>query len=75
MELLPWDSWGLIDRDEKDLSKSDLALLDQVAAITQGDNSRFDEIRSIYQNNECLRVPPVIRSYLKTGVQSVEIET
>jgi hypothetical protein len=75
MELLPWDSWGLIDRDEKELSKLDLALLDEVAAITQVDNSRFEEIRSIYQNNECLRVPPVIRSYLKTGVQTVEIKT
>jgi hypothetical protein len=74
MELLPWDSWGLIDRDEKELSKSDLALLDQVAAITRGDNSRFREIRSIYQGNKRLRVSPVIRSYLKTGVQTVEIK-
>jgi hypothetical protein len=75
MELLPWDSWGLIERDEKELSKSDLALLDQVAAVTQVDNSRFDGIQSVYQNNECLRVPPVIRSYLKTGVQTIEIKT
>jgi hypothetical protein len=75
MELLPWDSWGLIERDEKELSKSDLALLDQVATVTQLDNSRFDEIRSIYQNNEYLRVPPVIRSYLKTGVRTVQIKT
>ena len=75
LELLPWDSWGLIERDEKELSKTDMALLDQVAAITQVDNSRFDEIQSVYQNNECLRVPPVIRSYLKTGVQTVKIET
>ena len=74
MELLPWDSWGLIDTDEKDLSKLELTLLDQVAAMTQIDNGRFDEIRSIYQNNECLRVPPVIRSHVKTGVQTVDIE-
>jgi hypothetical protein len=74
MELLPWDSWGLIDTDEDELSKSDLALLDQVAVITQNDNSGFGEIRSVYENNACLRVPPVIRSHLKNGVQMVRVE-
>jgi hypothetical protein len=75
MELLPWDSWGLMERDEKELSKSDMSLLDETAAITQADNSRFDEIQSLYQNNANLRVPPVIRSYLRTGVRTVELST
>ncbi len=74
MELLPWDSWGLIDKDERELSKSDLELLDRAATITQADNSRFEEVQSIYQNNASLRVPPVIRSYVKTGVRTVEIQ-
>lgn len=74
MELLPWDSWGLIDRDEKQISKTDLALLDEVAGITQTDNSGLDEVMTIFQNS-ALRVPSVIRSYLKTGVREVEIQT
>lgn len=74
MELLPWDSWGLIDKDEKQISKTDLALLDEVAAITQTDNSGLDEVMTLFQNS-ALRVPSVIRSYLKTGVREVEIQT
>jgi hypothetical protein len=74
VELLPWDSWGLIDKGKSELSVPDLALLDEVAVITQTDNDGFDETRSIYENNTCLRVPHVIRSYLKDGVQTVEIE-
>jgi hypothetical protein len=46
-----------------------------VAAITQFYTSRFNDIQSVYQNNEGLRVPPVIRSSLKTGVPTVEIST
>jgi hypothetical protein len=75
VELLPWDSWGLIDLHESELSKSDFTLLDKVAVITQADNSRFDEIRFVYEKNASLRVPPIIRSHLKTGIQAVEIET
>jgi Transglutaminase-like superfamily len=75
MELLPWDSWGLMDREEKDLSGSDLSLLDQVAGATQNDNGRFEETLSVYQDNSCLRVPSVIKSHTKTGVQTVRIET
>ena len=74
MELLPWDGWGLIDKDEKSITEAEMALLDQVAAITLGDNSRFGEMQSIYENDARLRVPTRIRSYLKTGVQTIEIK-
>jgi len=75
MELLPWDSWGIADSRDQGLSKSDLVLLDRVAVTTQADNDGFGNVRSIYDSNAGLRVPPVTRSYLKTGVQTVDIET
>jgi hypothetical protein len=75
VELLPWDSWGLIGKAENELIESDLGLLDQVALMNQAGNDRFDDIRSIYESNTCLRVPRIIVSYLKTGVRTVEIET
>jgi len=73
MELLPWDIWGLIEREEQDVSPEDMALLDQVAALTVADNSAFPALRALYENDARLRVPPVIKSYHDTGVETVEI--
>jgi hypothetical protein len=71
MELLPWDAWGLIDKE--DIAESDLALLDRLAEVTQGGDGAFDEIRSLYRDNASLRVASTVRAYLKTGVRTVEI--
>jgi hypothetical protein len=73
VELLPWDGWGLIEKEEQALSTTDMALLDHVAELTLADNSKFHEMRSTYENDAHLRVPPIIRSYSTTGVRTVEI--
>jgi len=73
MELLPWDGWGLIDREDKDLSADDMALLDRVAALTLGDNSAFVELRALYENDTRLCVPSVIKSYSASSVQTVDL--
>jgi hypothetical protein len=70
---LPWDGWGIIDKEYKDLTADEIALLDRVAKLTQGDVPAFDEMRSLYENDERLRVPPVIKSYRTMGVQTIEI--
>jgi|MTBAKSStandDraft_2_1061841.scaffolds.fasta_scaffold02340_14 transglutaminase-like putative cysteine protease len=64
VELLPWDGWGLAAQSESEMSKSDYALLDQVAeAIT----NESDEVFSLY-DHELLQVPPVIVSFTPGGV-------
>jgi hypothetical protein len=73
MELLPWDCWGLIEGEDKNLSADDMALLDRVAALTLADNSAFAEMRTLYENDARLCVPSVIKSYPGSGVQTVEI--
>ena len=73
VELLPWDSWGLIEGKDEDLSHSDTALLDEVADLTQQGDGGFRNVRSVYESSATLRVPPVIKSYSKTGVKMVEI--
>jgi hypothetical protein len=73
MELLPWDCWGLIDKDEETLTPDDMALLDHVAALTQADNEVFAEVRAIYENEDRLRVPSVIRSYTASGIRTVDV--
>lgn len=73
MELLPWDCWGIIETKDEDLSEEDMALLDHAAMLTMADNATFPELRSIYENDPRLRVPPVIRSYSSGGVRTIEL--
>jgi len=59
-ELLLWDAWGLMERDP---SEDELALLDEAAWLTEAGGSAFDYVRSIYEGEESLRVPPVVNRH------------
>jgi len=72
-ELLPWDTWGIIESRDDDLSHEDMALLDHVAALTVSDDCAFPEVRSIYESDTRLRVSSIIRSYTTKGVQTVDL--
>ena len=69
-ELLPWDVWGVIEGEDKDLAPADWALLDCVAGLTLADNDSFHEMRLTYLNNAHLCVPDVIRSYTSARARS-----
>jgi len=73
VELLPWDTWGLIEGRDHDISRRDLSLLDRAAALCQPNNDEFEEARSLYEGSEKLRVPRTIRTHLRTGVETVEL--
>jgi hypothetical protein len=73
MELLPWDSWGIIEGRDEDLSGDDLALLDQVAARTREDVPEFEGLRKLYEADGRLRVASTIRSYTESGPQTVDL--
>ncbi|HEY69260.1 MAG TPA: transglutaminase domain-containing protein [Anaerolineae bacterium] len=61
VEILGWDSWGLIEGEDADLNEEDLALLDQAAALTLAGDDGFQELRALYLRDMRLRVPPVVR--------------
>ena len=73
IELLPWDCWGLVDAREENLSATDLALLDQAAELTRGDVPEWESVRQLYESDQRLRVPSVIRSYTDAGVQEARL--
>jgi len=73
MELLPWDSWGIMEGSDETLSAEDLAWLDQVAELTHGDVSEFYKLHLLYENDRRVHVPNVIRSYTEMGGQAVDI--
>jgi hypothetical protein len=55
MELLPWDTWGLIA--EPDGPESDVATDAVADALVDG---RFSELRNLYEYDDRLRVPDMI---------------
>jgi hypothetical protein len=69
MELLLWDTWGLMDFGAEPTGR-DLTLLDRVARLTQAGDEAFDEIRAIYEREAILKVPPVVTSYSPVGEPS-----
>ncbi len=73
VELLPWDSWGLIERRDDELSAADFVLLDRVAELTAGDMPGFDTVRALYQREDGLRVPGTIRSYVDGKMLTVNL--
>ncbi len=60
-ELLLWDGWGLMLKEE--LNEDDLALLDRLAGLTQGGNKMFAEMQATYESDEELRVPFVVMNF------------
>ena len=56
-----------------DVLAEDAALLDRVAALTLAGDLVFLEVRTLYENEVRLRVPGVVRSYIRTGVRLVTL--
>lgn len=72
-ELLPWDCWALVDKEEATLTESDFSLLDHVADLTRGDVPQPERVRELYETDDRLRVPPTIRSYVEGRVELVQV--
>ena len=56
-EMLPWDTWGIMTREENRL---DLDLIDRLATLTREPDTHFDELRETYEKDMRLRVPEVV---------------
>lgn len=61
-EMLCWEEWTL-DGPQEQLSESDLALLDHVAAVTQQGDAGFAEVRRLFTEDERLRLPAVFKNF------------
>ena len=73
VEMLPWDSWGILDKPDAEQSAADYTFLDQVAELTSGDVPEFDKVRRLFEEEDRLRVPGTIRSYTQAGVRVVDL--
>lgn len=59
LELLPWDIWPYMKfwQPGKDISAEDAKWLDTLAEIALGGNSRFQDVRSLFENDSRLKPP------------------
>jgi hypothetical protein len=62
VELLPWDSWGMMTGPHRPPTDEAAAVLDEVAALSTGDD--VDAGRARYRDDDRLRVPPDITSFV-----------
>ena len=60
MEMLPWDVWGLMPANDAGLSAEAGAVLDRIAEATLQVDESFSVLRSMYDSDERLAVPPVV---------------
>lgn len=61
MELLLWDCWGLMLKD--DITDKETALLDKVATLTQAGDETFAQVKTLYEHNVSLQVSSSVMSY------------
>jgi hypothetical protein len=73
MELLPWDCWGVILAESLD-NPDDLAVLDEVAALSAGDVPEFEKLRSRYENDGRLRVDGNLLSFVNGSLVPVQVQ-
>lgn len=71
MEMLPWDVWGLMGRDDAGLLDEKKALLDRVATLTLAGDDAFSEMRAIYESDGRLRVPPVVFNAVRNAPETI----
>jgi len=74
LELLPWDSWGIIEAPDEAPSSEDLSFLDGVAELVSSDVPQFSRLRQLYESDDRLRVPGIVHAYTQGGVQDVDLE-
>jgi len=74
VELLPWDTWGLTGEwgPHDTLRDEVVAVLDDLAKLIVSDD--FDLTRERYLNDDRLRVPPHITSYINGEPVAVHLE-
>ena len=56
-EMLPWDVWGAMPKQDQTLSNDELAFFDRLATLTRDPDAGFDELRTLYDTDARLHVP------------------
>ena len=64
-ELLPWDCWGAMPREDEKIGEDLAALFDRLAALTRAPDEVPGELQALCRGDGRLRVPPAVRNALR----------
>jgi hypothetical protein len=71
VELLPWDSWGMMTGPHAPPDAEASAVLDGIADVAASND--VDAIRKRYETDDRLRVPPDITSFINGAIVPVHL--
>jgi len=73
MEMLQWDVWGAMQRlrPDQEIGKDDLAFYDALAELTRHPDTSFAELRTRYESDQRLTVPPTVFNALLNRPETV----
>ncbi|MRS05477.1 hypothetical protein EG832_20020 [bacterium] len=74
MEMLPWDCWGIILKEQID-EIEDLKMLDEISVLTENDVPVFHELQKLYQQDSRLRLDDSCLSFVNGKMVSVNLAT
>jgi hypothetical protein len=57
IEMLAWDSWGLMSFQPQNIPSEQMDLLDKIALITHGTSPDIFQVQSVFNSDERLRLP------------------
>jgi hypothetical protein len=64
-EVLPWDCWGAMPREDEPIGQARCALFDRLATLTQAPDDCHTELLRLCQTDEGLRVPATVRNAVR----------
>jgi len=65
IEVLPWDCWGAMPEPGQPITSDLVALFDRLARLTENPDAAMAELRQLCQDDDRVRVPPLVRNYLR----------
>jgi hypothetical protein len=71
VEMLPWDVWGLMPANDAGLSAETGVVLDHIAEATFQVDESLAVLRSLYDSDERLAVPPVVFNALRNRQEAL----
>jgi len=60
LEMLPWDCWGIMPHPGQELDTGQLAFFDRLAALTATPDQSHQELRTLWEKDERVRVPKTV---------------
>jgi Transglutaminase-like superfamily len=71
MEMLPWDVWGMMPKDDAEFTEEQRKQVDRLTDLTLADDAAFEQLRACYESDQRLRVPPVVFNALRSAPERV----